>query len=96
VGSDAEVSLVGGAGVRTVALRETAFWNASIIRLYYTCDLAFGPDFGEQPLTTGIATRYAVVPAALKVSGRTLARNQAGKLVLLDRPELPSSFACGS
>jgi hypothetical protein len=96
VGSDAKVSLVGGKGVRVVALRETAFWNASIARVYYTCDLAFGPDFGEQPLTTGIATRYAVVPAALKASGRTLARDQAGKLKLVERPGRLSSSRCGS
>jgi hypothetical protein len=96
VGSDADVSLVGGAAVRAVALRETAFWNGSISRVYYTCDPSFGPDFGEQPLTAGITPRYAVVPTAWRVSGRTLARDRAGKLELVSQPDLPSSLGCGS
>ena len=37
VGSGANVSLVGGPGAPTAALRETAFWNSSIARVYYTC-----------------------------------------------------------
>ncbi len=32
----------------SAALRETAFWNQSIARVYYACRMAFGADFGEQ------------------------------------------------
>jgi hypothetical protein len=94
VGSRAEVSLVGGPGVGRPALRETAFWNESVSRVYFTCNMAFGSDFGEQQLTLGttgalrtpsgpIRTRYAIVPARLHVAGRLLARDQLGKLVLI-------------
>jgi hypothetical protein len=95
VGDGSDVSLVGGAGVRRIALEETAYWNLSIGHVYYTCNLAFGSDFGEERLTaagadstlTGpagaIHTRYAVVPAGFGVRGRVLARDPAGKLVLL-------------
>jgi hypothetical protein len=95
VGGHGDVALVGGAGVRRVALEETAFANLSITRVYRTCSVVFGSDFGEQPLTLESAsgvlrapsgtlhTRYAVVPAALDLPGRVLARDPAGKLVLL-------------
>ena len=94
VGSSENVSLVGGPAVPIAALRETAFWNASIARVYYTCGPAFGTDFGEEPLatdtagdlgtTTGaIRSRYAVVPISLRVAGRVLARDPVGKLVLV-------------
>jgi hypothetical protein len=101
VGSEGDVSLVGGAGVRTVALRETAFWNGSIARVYYTCDAAFGADFGERPLAAGsaILARYAVVPASLRVLGRVLARDPEGKLVLVaptDGALRPSALRCRS
>jgi hypothetical protein len=95
VGGHGEVALVGGAGVRRVALEETAFANLSITRVYRTCSVVFGSDFGEQPLTVDgasgvlrapygtLRTRYAVVPAAFHLPGRVLARDPAGKLVLL-------------
>lgn len=83
VGHDANVSLVSGPGDRTLPLRETAFWNASIRRVYHACNPAFGSDFGDQPLTGALRTRYAVVPASLRVAGRVLARDPAGKLVLV-------------
>jgi hypothetical protein len=85
VGSDQRVALVGGDGVTRMALGETAFWNESIKRLYYTCRAAFGSDYGELPLTPAEAVhaRYAVVPAALGVRGRVLSRDPEGKLVLL-------------
>jgi hypothetical protein len=95
VGSRGDVSLVGGAGVRRVALRETAFWNGSVARVYYACSPAFGTDFGEQPVAVAqgvgdltspsgaLRTRYAVVPASWEVSGRVLAQDPAGKLVLV-------------
>jgi hypothetical protein len=85
VGSHANVSLVGGADKAVAPLRETAFWNSSITRVYYTCGAAFGPDFGEQQLTAGtsIPVRYVVVPESMRISGRVLARDREGKLVLV-------------
>ncbi len=95
VGAHGDVALVGGAGVRRVALEETAFANLSITRVYRTCTVVFGSDFGEQPLTLdhasgvlrtasgALRTRYAVVPAAFHLPGRVVARDPAGKLVLL-------------
>jgi hypothetical protein len=85
VGSNADVSVVGGARTRPVALRETAFWNASIAHVYYTCRPSFGAEFGEQQLVAGSAIRtlYAVVPLSFRVSGLVLARDPAGKLALV-------------
>jgi len=83
VGSDANVSLVSGPGNRMLPLRETAFWNASIRRVYYACSPAFGSSFGDQPVPDTLRTRYAVVPVSLRVAGRVLARDPAGKLVLV-------------
>jgi hypothetical protein len=84
LGSSQSVSLVGGDGVRIAALRETAFWNASVTHVFYTCSPAFGADFGETPVPAGgIHARFAVVPAALQVSGRVLARDSNGKLALV-------------
>ena len=102
VGSHGTVSLLGGAGTRTAAVRETAFWNASIARVYYTCRASFGADFGEQPLVAGsaIRTRYAVVPASLADSGRVVARDPEGKLTLVAPTNgtlrIPSTLRCGS
>ena len=102
VGSDANVTLVGSSGVRTAPLRETAFWNTSIAHVYYVCRAAFGSDFGEQELNAGsaIAARYAVVPASMKVPGHVLARDPAGKLVLVAPTggtlRFPSAPRCGS
>jgi hypothetical protein len=95
VGTSSEVSLVGGARVSSVTLEETAFWNQAIARIYYSCSPAFGSSFGEEPLsldrasgaltsTSGaLRTRYAVVPAALHVPGREIARDKPGRLVLV-------------
>jgi hypothetical protein len=95
VGGGNQVSLVGGARVDAAALEETAYWNPSISRVYYTCGIAFGTDFGEQRLTLDkrngslaspsgtLHTRYAVVPAAVGFAGRILATDEPGKLVLL-------------
>jgi hypothetical protein len=103
VSTGGNVSLVGGpdAGAARLPLRETAFWNASISRVYYTCDAVFGRIFGEQLLAPGdaIRTRYAVVPASLTVPGRVLARNRVGKLVLIAPTNgtlrIPSTLRCG-
>ena len=101
VGAHADVSLVGGAGTRTAPLRETAFWNASIAHLYYTCSAAFGSDFGEQQLSAGSTIRapYAILPMSMRVSGRLLARDPEGKLVLVAPAGGTlriSSLPCGS
>jgi hypothetical protein len=95
VGDRNTVSLVGGARVNAAALEETAYWNPSVTRVYYTCGIAFGTDYGEQRLTPDgrngalatssgtLHTRYAVVPAAIGFAGRILASDEPGKLVLL-------------
>jgi hypothetical protein len=84
VGTHSDVRLVGGDGVQPGTLHETAFFNRSVTRVYSTCYEAFGAAFGEQPVPAGgIATRYAVVPAAWNVAGHVLARNLPGKLVLV-------------
>jgi hypothetical protein len=95
VGSSSEVSVVGGARVDPTALDETAFWNNSVTRVYYTCSIAFGSGFGEEQLTLDEAsgalqgpagpmkTRYAVVPTAFHIPGRLIARDRPGKLVLI-------------
>ena len=100
VGSHAKVSIVGGAGIPMAAVRETAFWNSSIARVYYTCLQNFGGDFGEQRLSPSAAlpTRYAVVPASWDVSARILARDREGKLVLVapraGRLQVPAALRC--
>jgi Dolichyl-phosphate-mannose-protein mannosyltransferase len=94
VGGRRDVALVAGAGVRPLAVKETAFANSSITRVYRTCKVVLGADFGEQQLTLDpsgvlrlpsgpIQTRYAVVPAAFHAPGRVLGRDPAGHLVLL-------------
>jgi hypothetical protein len=100
VGRRESVSLVGGAGTPMAALRETAFWNSSIARVYYTCLMNFGGDFGEQQLAPSgtLRTRYAVVPAWYPVSGRVVAHDRDGKLVLVAPTagtlKLPSDLRC--
>ncbi len=100
VGRSGNVNLVGGPGSERPALLETAFWNASIARVYYTCSPAFGPDFGEQQLAAGTAirARFAVVPASFGVPGRVLARDRVGKLVLIAPPggtlRAPRALGC--
>jgi hypothetical protein len=102
VGSHETISIVGGAGVPMAAVRETAFWNSSIARVYYTCLPNFGADFGEQQLSpsTGLPSRYAVVPASWDVSARVLARDREGKLVLVTpragRLRVPAALSCNS
>jgi hypothetical protein len=101
VASGADVSLVGGPGASTAALRETAFWNSSIARVYYTCLASFGGDYGEQQLAAGNSARarYAVVPASLQISGRILARDPLGHLVLIapagGSVRIPTALRCG-
>jgi hypothetical protein len=90
---EGDVILITGAGAPTAAL-ETAFNNLSIARVYYVCDRTFGGEFGEQQISIDEAGRlrdqsgyvsayYAVVPAALGVRGRVVARNTRGHQVLV-------------
>jgi hypothetical protein len=101
VGNDAKVSLVGGPGTAVAALRETAFWNSSIDRVYNMCLESFGSDYGEQQLAAGstAGARYAVVPASLRISGRVLAHDPLGHLVLVaptgGTVRVPSTLRCG-
>jgi hypothetical protein len=94
VGKDASVVLVGGRGIRRVGLLQTAFYNLTIERVYDTCLVAFGGDFGERRLTLNSAgvladasrqlvARYAVVPTRFDVRGRRLARDPDGGLELV-------------
>jgi hypothetical protein len=84
------------------AVRETAFWNSSIARVYYTCLANFGGDFGEQSLSpsSALQTRYAVVPSSFGDSGSVLARDREGKLVLVAPPvgklRVPATLSCRS
>ena len=102
VGSHGKVSIVGGAGVPMAAVRETAFWNSSIARVYYTCLMNFGGDFGEQPLapSSALQARYAVVPVSFGDSGSVLARDLEGKLVLVapraGELRVPAALSCRS
>jgi hypothetical protein len=89
------VVLVGGSRSQGNALRQTAFYNFTVTRLYYTCARAFGPDFGEEQVSADgagrlrsesgsvVQARYAVVPASFDVPGRVLARDPKGRLVLV-------------
>jgi hypothetical protein len=88
-----DVILITGAGDPTAAL-ETAFNNLSIARLYYICNRTFGGEFGEQQISVDeagrlrdqsgyVSARYAVVPAALGVRGRVVARNTRGQQVMV-------------
>ena len=96
------VALIGGPGTSRLALLDAAAGNESIARVYYTCDSAFGSDFGEQQLSAGSAVRarYAVVPASMEVSGRVLARDPKGHLVLIaptgGTVKIPVALRCGS
>jgi hypothetical protein len=102
VAGDGSVALIGGPGTSRLALLDTAAGNEAIDRLYYTRHSAFGSDYGEQQVPAGgaIHARYAVVPAAMRVSGRVLARDRAGHLVLVaptgGTVKVPATLRCGS
>jgi hypothetical protein len=89
-----DVVLIGGLGARRIAVWETAYNNLSITRVYYACVSVFGSEFGEEPISVGaggrlrdssgyVKAQFAVVPPALGVRGRVLARNAKGGLVLV-------------
>jgi hypothetical protein len=92
---NSSVAMVGGRGVQRIGLLETAFYNVSIDRLYYTCKMAFGADFGERPLAIGaggslrepagpLEAKYAVVPRRFGIRGSVLARDPRSGLVLVE------------
>jgi hypothetical protein len=99
-----DVALITGRGEAVSAL-ETAYFNQSIERVYSICRNAFGPDFGEQPITIDHAYRlrdpsgfitapYAVVPGSLVVRGRIVASSAAE--VLVAPPDGPLSLPLGT
>jgi hypothetical protein len=101
-GSGGHVSIVSGPGVPMGAVRETTYWNASIARAYYTCQMELGANWNEQRLSrsSAIRTRYAVVPASFgSTTGRILARDPQGRLVLVAPPHgtltIPANLRCG-
>jgi hypothetical protein len=86
--------LVGGRASQRAAVVETAFDNLSISRVYYLCRPAFESGFDEGRLRLDadhalvdagrtVSARYAVVPAALGIRGRVLARYRKGGLALV-------------
>jgi hypothetical protein len=80
------VTFVSGDRPSQITILDTAFWNTSIARVYYTCSESLGPSFGEESISGPIRTRYAVVPADSHVPGRVLARDRPGRLVLIAPP----------
>jgi hypothetical protein len=80
------VTFVSGARTSQITILNTAFWNTSVARVYYTCSASLGSSFGEEPLNGPIRTPYAIVPAAFHLPGRILARDRPGGLVLVAPP----------
>jgi hypothetical protein len=110
-----DVALVAGPGASNLAVFETAFNNLSISRVYYVCVPVLGAPFGEQRIWADQAgrlrdaagyvnARYLVVPAALNVRGRVVARDTKGHLALVasssGRASVPTAnrgaMNCGS
>jgi hypothetical protein len=110
-----DVALVAGPGTSDLAVFETAFNNLSISRVYYVCTPVLGAPFGEQRIWADQAGRlrdatgyvnagYLVVPSALKVRGRVVARDTKGHLALIASPDgyarVPTAkrgiMSCGS
>lgn len=93
-GPGGTVVLVSGRGATQLAFRETAYNNLSISRLYDACGNAFGPEFGETPVTPDahgrlrgangyVRASYAVVPSRFHLRGRVVARETRADLVLV-------------
>ena len=110
-----DVALVAGPGTSDLAVFETAFNNLSISRVYYVCTPVLGAPFGERRIWADQAGRlrdatgyvnagYLVVPSALKVRGRVVARDTKGHLALIASPDgharVPTAkrgiMSCGS
>ena len=73
---------------------ETAYFSLRIQRVYTRCDPVFTAEFGERQVSIDEAGRiragaehvqaaYAAVPARLRLQGRVVARNPAGRQVLV-------------
>lgn len=82
-GGRGPVTFVSGDRPSQITILDTAFWNTSIARVYYTCSGSLGSSFGERPISGPIRTPYAVVPADFHVPGRVVARDRPGRLVLI-------------
>jgi hypothetical protein len=93
-----DVALVAGPGTSDLAVFETAFNNLSISRVYFVCTPVLGAPFGEQRIWADQAGRlrdatgyvnagYLVVPSALKIRGRVVARDTKGHLALIASPD---------
>jgi hypothetical protein len=85
-GGRGPVSFVSGEKTSQITILDTAFWNTSIARVYYTCSMWLGPSFGEERFGGAVRTRYAVVPADFRMPGRVLGRDRPGRLVLIAPP----------
>jgi hypothetical protein len=83
-----------GQGVSRLAVLETAYYNLTIKRLYYVCEPAAEPDFGEDKLSVGakgavrdaagqLTAQYAVVSTRFRIRGKILARNGRGSQLLV-------------
>lgn len=82
-GGRGPVTLVSGDRPSQITILDTAFWNTSITRIYYTCSASLGSSFGEERISGAIRTPYAVVPTNFRIPGRVLARNRPGRVVLI-------------
>jgi hypothetical protein len=85
-GGRGTVDFVSGDRPSQITILDTAFWNTSVDRVYYTCSMSLGSSFGEEPISGPIQTPYAVVPADFHVHGRVVARDRPGRLVLIAPP----------
>jgi hypothetical protein len=86
-GGRGSVTLVSGERTSQITILDTAFWNTSIARVYYTCSMSLGSSFGEEPFDGAIQTQYAVVPAHFQIPGRVIAEDKPGRLVLIAPPD---------
>ncbi len=89
-----DVILISGPSREDRAFLETAYGNLSISRLYFTCRLSTGPEFGERQATIDgsgrlrgpsgpLKAQYVVAERALGIRGRVVARNTKGHQVLV-------------
>ena len=97
VSPDASVAILDAGRARPLALRETAYYNFSVARVYSTCGGAFGSDFGERSVTVDsggavwidnalVRTPYLVAASSARPRGRVLAADLPGGLVLVAPP----------
>ena len=98
VGPDGSVAILDAGRARPLALRETAYYNFSVSRVYSACRGAFGGDFGERRVTVDsggavwsdgalLRAQYLVADSSVQPHGRMLAANLPGGLVLVAPPD---------